>query len=514
MKGASTRRGMRALWIALALALSWLTYRSGLVTVWLDSEEYSHGLLVLLVLAYLLWCRRVSLPLRPPSGVLGTAAFALVPLSVAAIGALAGINQLEMYAVWLFGLVAVYAAGGLPLLRALAVPLLIAFMVIPLPNALEPKLTAQLQLVSSQLGAWFIRRFGGVVHLQGNVIDMGSIQLLIVEACAGLRYLYPLMSLGAILGYLLRAPLWARWTLFLSTVPITVFMNSFRIGVTGILAERWGLEHTEGFLHLFEGWVVFVVALALLLAVAWLLLRLTPGRPGLLDAIAFQPEPQAAERARPVVGSAAALVAVIVAVLVAAVVAPTLAQRPEIVPERRSLAEFPVHIGEWTSREYRLPPLVENVAGATEYYYADYLSPTDAGVNLYLSYYETQRRGKIPHSPTVCIPGDGWQIVSNRPVTIDDGSGGQVTVNRLVSTKGDQRVLAYYWLKQGERTYSSETLARLDLIRLAAFQRRTDGALVRLIAQLQPGEREEDVERRIRRFAAALIPVLPAYVPD
>ena len=93
-------------------------------------------------------------------------------------------------------------------------------------------LTSKLQLVSSVIGVWFIRLFGGVVFLEGNVIDMGNTKLMVVEACSGLRYLFPLMSIGAIAAYLMKAPVWIRVFLFLSTIPITIFMNSFRIAVT------------------------------------------------------------------------------------------------------------------------------------------------------------------------------------------------------------------------------------------------------------------------------------------
>ncbi len=100
----------------------------------------------------------------------------------------------------------IYASGGFSLLKALAVPLLIDLLIIPLPYGIELALRGSLQLVSSEIGVWFIRQLGGVVYLQGNVIDMGSIKLLVDEACSGLRYLYPRMGLGAIAAYLFSAP--------------------------------------------------------------------------------------------------------------------------------------------------------------------------------------------------------------------------------------------------------------------------------------------------------------------
>ncbi|RFA29340.1 hypothetical protein CAI21_09725 [Alkalilimnicola ehrlichii] len=505
----------------LAAAMLWLLYSSGLLAFWMQSEEYGHGPLVLLVLAYLIYCRRDNLTTAGPPSVALVALAAMLPLLVLMIGALSGISQLEMYSVWLFGVVLTFAIGGFRLLWQLLIPLLIAFMVIPLPNGIEVAVTSQLQLISSELGVWFIRLFGGVVHLQGNLIDMGQTQLLVAEACAGLRYLYPLMSLGAIAGYLLVAPLWIRWTLFLASIPITIFMNSFRIGVTGLLVEFWGAEPSEGFLHFFEGWVVFIFALLLLLMLAWLLVKLQPGAKGLIESLSFEgsgrhgvEKPAEAHRGRIAGAQQRSFVVLAAIMVVAAALSAILAGRSEIVPERQPLSEFPLTIGDWSSREYRLPQLIEQVAGASEYFYADFYSSAKGDLNLYVSYYETQRQGQIPHSPRVCIPGDGWQIVSVEPVSIATNNGIPLQANRLVTRKGNQTMLAYYWLKQGERTYRQELLARLDLIRSAAFHRRTDGALIRLVSEVHPDEDMAEVDRRLQSFAGTLVDVLPIYVPD
>lgn len=72
---------------------------------------------------------------------------------------------------------------------------------IPLPNFLYNNLSSQLQLISSQLGVFVIRLFDISVFLQGNVIDLGVFKLQVVEACSGLRYLFPLTSFGFLCAY-------------------------------------------------------------------------------------------------------------------------------------------------------------------------------------------------------------------------------------------------------------------------------------------------------------------------
>ncbi len=66
------------------------------------------------------------------------------------------------------------------------------------------------------------------------------------------------------MAYFYKGALWKRVALFLSSIPITVLMNSIRVGVIGVTVEHWGIEMAEGFLHEFQGWMVFMVSAALM----------------------------------------------------------------------------------------------------------------------------------------------------------------------------------------------------------------------------------------------------------
>ncbi|MCB1902774.1 MAG: archaeosortase/exosortase family protein, partial [Gammaproteobacteria bacterium] len=107
--------------------------------------------------------------------------------------------------------------------------------------------------------------FGISVFLEGNVIDLGEYKLQVVEACSGLRYLFPLVSIAFLAAYMYKVEMWKRVLVFLSSIPITILMNSFRIGVIGYLVENYGTEQAEGFLHDFEGWIIFMACFAILL---------------------------------------------------------------------------------------------------------------------------------------------------------------------------------------------------------------------------------------------------------
>jgi exosortase/archaeosortase family protein len=111
------------------------------------------------------------------------------------------------------------------------------------------------------------------------------VRLHVAEACSGLRYLFPILSFSYIFAVLYRGPMWHKAVLLISAAPITVFMNSLRIAVAGIIAQRYGTDWLDGFTHFFEGWVIFAACVAILFLLAWLLLFLQPKKMSLTEAL-------------------------------------------------------------------------------------------------------------------------------------------------------------------------------------------------------------------------------------
>ena len=246
-----------------------------LVNRWNNQEEYSHGFLIPVVTLFLLWSRRDALraSIGQPS-ILGPALIALA-LAMHIVGELSAIWILSQVGFVLSLMGIVLAIGGYSLLRVCFIPIAYLLFAIPLPYFIDAVLTLKLQLISSQLGVLFISLFQIPVFLDGNIIDMGTYKLQVVEACSGLRYLYPLLSLSFLAAYLFNGPLWQRIVIFLSSIPIAIGMNGFRIGVVGFLVDRWGPRMAEGALHFFEGWVIFLACSILLAAEMYLLARIS-----------------------------------------------------------------------------------------------------------------------------------------------------------------------------------------------------------------------------------------------
>jgi exosortase D (VPLPA-CTERM-specific) len=485
---------------------------SELARRWRDQEEYSHGFLIPAVTAWLLWTRRRALhaSLGPPSLVgLGLIAFAILMNIVGELGAVFILSQLGIL-VALLGLT--LAIGGYSLLRVTFIPIAYLIFAIPLPYFIDAKLTLQLQLVSSQLGVFFIELFRIPVYLEGNVIDMGDYKLQVVEACSGLRYLYPLFGFSFLAAYLFQAPFWQRAAVFLSSIPIAIGMNGFRIGLVGFLVDRWGIGMAEGALHFFEGWVIFLACAALLAGEISMLTRLSGRR--FFDAFRLPDRIDASVKGKisqplDLFQASACLVLLGVGALAVSLIS----SRTEVTPERTRFVAFPTRIAEWQGHVSSLDLATEQFLKADDYLLADYSKPDGKGVNLYVAYYGSQRKNESPHSPIVCLPGGGWIITQLERRTMDKGAFDNRPFNRVIIQNGRTRDLVYYWFDERGRTVADEYLAKLYLLEDSILKNRSDGALVRLTTEIK-AESDEQADLRMQSFMQLAVPRLAQFLPS
>jgi EpsI family protein len=204
-----------------------------------------------------------------------------------------------------------------------------------------------------------------------------------------------------------------------------------------------------------------------------------------------------------------------VAVSAAFVIGPS---RQPVAVERESFGRFPPEVGGWQGTRSLIGAETEGVLNADDYVLIDYYSPDErAAVNFWSAFYYTQDRDKGGiHSPEVCLPLDGWNIVSVQPleVVLDGTRAGSVALNRAVISKGDVRSLVYYWFDGRGRRLASEWHAKIQLKADALTMGRTDGALVRFVTPILSTEADADADARIQRLMAEIIDQLPRFVPE
>jgi len=355
------------------------------------------------------------------------------------------------------------------------------------------------------------------VFLEGNVIDLGVYKLQVAEACSGLRYLFPILSFTYLTAILYRGPFWHKAALMLSAVPLTVLMNSFRIGVIGILVNSYGIEQAEGFLHFFEGWVIFLLCIGVLALMAMGLQRLTPNPLTLaetidLDTRGFGPILMRILSIRP---SAALAMAAAITIAFSGVWA--WRGNGEPVPVNRdNFVMFPQHLGDWSGSSFALDADVAKVLAATDYVNVTYGAPGERDVvNFFSAFYANQTNGDGIHSPEVCLPQGGWEIftLEQHQVSLPGTPYGTFEVNRAVIQKGLQKQLVYYWFEQRGKRMTNDYLAKISVIVDGVTLGRTDGALVRFTTPINANETEADAEARLQRLMALAMAKLPRFLP-
>lgn len=484
--------------------------------VWGGKEEYGYAYFIPFISAYLIWQRRnrlIETEFHPSwMGVV----VVLVAGVLLFLGQASTTYTLQQYALVLCILGIALALMGWRAFKLVLGPLFLLFFIVPLPVFIYNNLSTYLQLISSELGVAVIRLFGISVYLEGNIIDLGSYKLQVVEACSGLRYLFPLASLAFLMAYLFKVELWKRVLVFLSSIPITVFMNSFRLGVIGVLVDRWGTEQAEGFLHYFEGWVIFMACFAILLLEMALLTKI--GKKRRFQAVfgLEMPEPLPENMVREPRLVTPVHYSLIASAILIALSSFYIQVRDEVIPERTAFINFPEQIGEWQGKDDKLEAIYVDSLKLDDYILADYTNKAGDKVNFYVAYYGSQQAGSSAHSPRSCIPGGGWQISEMNARQLDgiNVAGHPLVVNRLVIKRGDYKQLVYYWFQQRGRVISNEYLTKWFLFWDGMTRHRTDGAMVRVVTTMGPRDSLEKGDERLEQFVRQAVLLLGEYVPE
>lgn len=502
---------------AVAAAAVMQTGIGSMLDTWLHREEYSHALMIPAISAYLLWQQRARLMRLELRGSWVGVAVVLFGAMLQIIGVLAAVDVVQQYGllIAIYGLV--IALIGVRPSADLWAPLLLLALMIPLPQFLLGNFSSQLQLISSQIGVWFIRLFGISVFVEGNVIDLGGYKLQVAEACDGLRYLFPLMTMGFIMAYMFKVQMWKRVLLFVSSIPVTILMNSFRIGTIGVMVEHWGQSMAEGFLHDFQGWAVFMTSAGVMLLEMMVLASIGKHRRPWREVFGLdvvEPIDRNAPPVRRTVPATFITATVILsAFAVGVMVAP---ERTETIPKRETFFGFPNQVATWTGRRSVLEQVYLDALKLDDYVIADYMRGGRELVNFYVAWYDSQSAGNSAHSPRSCLPGGGWRMTQFSQIDAGDVqvAGKPLRVNRVQIELGNHKQLVYYWFQQRGRVITNEYLVKWYLFVDSLTRQRTDGALVRLVTPLEIGEPVEQADRRLVEFASQVAPRLERYIPD
>lgn len=499
---------------------------------WRDDDNYSHGLLIPFLIALIIWQRwesmkeRVTAPAPALGGAIIFLAFGL--LLAGTLGAELFSQRTSLLAL-LSGVIVYF--WGHRVLGYLSVPFLLLLLAIPIPQIILNKVSFPLQLLATRAADAGITFFGISSTRKGNVIELipyGStapVGIEVVEACSGIRSLVTLITLSVVLAYFLRTSkaseegrasilqnrdLWRGVVLVLLTVPIALISNAARVLLTGLATYQFGAGVADSWWHDAFGWLTFLIAVLLLLALNVFLakfLRNAPPAPEFQVSKIFNADVKSAPRIQGVV--------LFLFLLGGGALINWFQMRTEVPIERKALSELPVKLGD-AYRPYedsRFSPATEEVLGATDYIMRDYVLPPRR-FNLYVGYYGSKRTGATYHSPQHCLPGSGWEMSDGERIEFSTAAGRQIVANRYIVRNGRTRSVMIYWYQSGGRANASEFWDKVHTIATSISKGRSDGAMIRIMTPIYEMESVADAFEATESFSKTVADSLSEYVPD
>jgi exosortase len=262
--------------LALVGALAW-SYAGTIVDLagrWANEPDYSHGFLVPVFSAYLLWTRRQKLEGIPATGSWWGLALLFCAAAMRWFSAYAFYPLIDAPSLLpCFAGVALIAGGWGALKWAWPGIVYLAFMM-PLPGAVAGLLSHPLQRVATVSSTWLLQMLGVPAVSRGNVIWLTTGKIGVVEACSGLRMLMLFLAITVGASFLIKRPLWEKVFVALSALLIAVVTNILRITVTAVLYEYVGKEWAEKVFHDLAGWLMMPAATVFLYLELFILSKL------------------------------------------------------------------------------------------------------------------------------------------------------------------------------------------------------------------------------------------------
>jgi len=485
---------------------------------WFEFKQFSHGLLVPFISAYLVWQRKGELrttPIRPSSWGL---IVVLPALLVALLGKAIGDAFSERIGMVLCFNGLVWLLFGWQFYKRVSFAFLYLFLMIPLPYLVVKEVAYQLRIINAVLAAPVLRLLGVPVYRESYYLHLPEVTLEVADLCSGINSVFSLFALGG--AYVYFTPMRGRLKLLavLSTFPFAVFVNYLRIVLTAALSYYVSLSVLNMLIHELTGTITFFIALTMFILLCEFLQR----RFATVIVDPSQAAP-ANSTAQAIAASQSSLAA-------------EKSWLPSILATMILLAAVYLANNLSSQQQQRLSMGLASVAPkAAGYQAADSLesgfykdpnaeiqlsrtysssSPGEAPVEVYVGFHGKQQGAKSLQSPKLQIP-YGWNYVWIEPAQLPAaGANPSLSANWMLMQNNNIRYLVLYWYQIGDSTFSGELHKRLAMIRNTIFRRRSDGAVVRLATPLPDLDKLEQAKSRLAGFAAELYPNLHRVLPQ
>ncbi len=511
--------------ICLLLFLLFLYFDAlyNLITVGWQNEDFNYCIIIPFLVAYLFFQKK-NLFFNTPKIISLFGFFPLIfGLLLFWIGELGG-EYFSLYiSFWLVNLGLIIYFHGFQRLKIILFPVFFSLSMFPFPAFINNNISLHLKLISSKLGVLLLQLYGLPSYREGNVIDLGFVQLQVVDACSGLRFLLPLAILGLLISYFYKGAIWKKIILIASVIPIAIGTNSARIALTGVIYKYWGAEVAEGFFHSFSGWLIFVLSLIIFIFIKILLDFFFPSAIKTISNDTNQTNNyyNGKNLNNYYLTNIKYSKFFIYGFFIITIIFSYFFEFRDEIPNLKPFVSFPDAIGEWKGSSKTIEQSIVNSLNLTDYILMDFHDDKGNTINFYVSYYASQRKGKSVHSPESCMPGNGWQMQQSHTISLKIDKAFQnetysnfVKLRRALIVKNNYKQLSYYWFPQRGRILNNIFQLKFYAFWDAITKHRTDGALVRLITPIREKEKIIEADKRLQEFIKKLFPLLNSYIPD
>ncbi len=439
----------------------YFTVFKGLFKTWMSQGQYSFAPLIPFIFLYIIYTSRkqiLNTPVRPNYFGLVIVFFAYC-LYLLGVFSVHGFTARFSFLVMLAGF-SLFALGT-QMMRRLAFPFFILLFMIPFPEMLDRLFSLKLRILSSMITEDILHVIGISVFRQGNIIDIGSMQFNVANACSGMNYLLPLLALAALIGYFSTKSMIIRFILFISAVPVTLVANVLRITGTALIAKYWTKEIASGFMHDFSGWAVFMFAFFSLFIELKVLKRVVGKRRDALGSErGFGKNGDETHKRVPDDLKIMPLIATIgiMAIFWCGFEAVAAKKKDRPLPVMENL---PLTIDGYVGKTIPEDPKIKEFSSVTDSITRVYAKEGQYPILVYVGYYRTspELKGFI-HTPEVCLGSSGWRIRKidylNMAVQPD---GKMLKTREVIAERGGVRQLLIYWYQIGNFTTGNEQLA-------------------------------------------------------
>jgi EpsI family protein len=480
----------------------------GLVKDWYENSTFSYGFLIPFIAGYLAWqCRAdlKSIPVNPSLVGVFPLAFAVI---VGLIGTAIGDSFTARVSMILALGSSIYLLLGRRFLSLLLFPVCYLALMIPVPYVLTKEIAYQLRFLDAIISVNALELIGIPVYREAYFLHLPNITLEVADMCAGLASIFALFALGTFYVYFLPVAARVKAVLVLSTFPIAVFANLVRIIVVAVLAYFIGPVTLEMLFHRFSGTTTFLLALALLILLGEYLRKKWPQR---LAQTAFPIESQINGRIN---GMSADWKPFVIGtgIFVCALWAATLLNGGRVFALAGSgFQALPNSVGRFTITQvnwqdfYQDPKADSSISRV-------YVGPDNGLIELFVGYRGTQNEGDRLGSPKLLLA-EHWNFAWVKPTSIQLANASRIEANWMLTHKGNTTRLVLYWYQLEKNTLAGELDYRIELVKRSIWDRRSDGAVIRLATAVADYEPIEKAQERLAAFASNLYPQLLKVLP-